>query len=155
MNSSAQGWSSWVWVPSDCFIILSLLSLSHLKDGCGSVTRHRQTHHHAAERAFAEWFFSVTKKPFLETFPFSDFSYISLVRNGSHDLFQTSQSQGEKGLPRLSRNNQYSSPLSHMLEECIVEQTKGRLAWKGGGWVGTWVRQSIKDSICPTDHCTM
>lgn len=79
------------------FLLTALSSLAYYlchiwKMAVAGVRRHRQTHHHAAERAFAERFFLVTKKPFLETFPFSDFSYISLVRNGSHDLFQTSQS---------------------------------------------------------------
>ena len=84
-HSSAQGWSSRVWVLSDCFIILSLLSLLHLKDGCDSVSGHRWMYHQAAERA--DLCRMVTSKPPLDTLPSVHLSSVLSVRTGLCELW--------------------------------------------------------------------
>lgn len=96
-HCSAQGWSSRVWVLSDCFVTtLTLLSLLHLKDGCDSVRGHRWIYHQAAERA--DLCRMVASKSFPEALPFVDFSSILLVKAGVCALCACSVAQLSESL---------------------------------------------------------
>lgn len=148
-------WSSRPWVPSDCFVHVSILFnimfvptqlCVHVKGGHHSFGGHTENITMLQREASTFCIFSVTRKLFLETLPFSDFSYISSVRSGPQVPFSRQSLSRRKELHNWRDESVFTCLESHV--EGMNSWTKSRQAGIEGGGLGGYMRNAISKWQC-------